>query len=210
MKRSAMLTKAEEVFVREFIKEGNASAAYRVAYPLSRRWKDKSVHEAASKLLASAKVQPRIAELRQKLAAATEVDLQRVVKEAAIIGLSDPLIAITDEKGNVKPIHEWPETARRAVASIEVLEEFEGTGKDRKFIGYTKKVKFWDKNAGLEKLMKHFGGYERDNEQKNPFRNLPREQLRELERLISELESQPVSAGAAAPAVTSATPGITH
>jgi len=210
MKKRDILTKAEEAFVSAFIKDGNASAAYRHAFPQSRKWQDKTIHEHASRLLAKGKVQARLAEIRQKLAAATEVDLQRVVKEVALLGLSDPLIAITDENGAVKPIHEWPEAARRAVASIEVLEKFEGEGEDCKFIGYTKKVKFWDKNASLEKLMKHYGGYERDNEQKNPFRNLPREQLRELERLISELESQPVSAGTAAPAVTSATPGITH
>lgn len=210
MRKRDILTKAEEAFVSAFIKDGNASAAYRHAFPQSKKWRDKTVHEHASRLLATGKVQARVTEIRQKLAAATEVDLERVVKEAAIIALSDPLIAITDENGNVKPIHEWPEMARRAVSSIEVLEEFEGNGKDRKFIGYTKKVKFWDKNAGLEKLMKHFGGYEKDNEQKNPFRNLPREQLRELERLISELESEPVGAGAATPAVAGAAPGVTH
>ena len=29
-------------------------------------------------------------------------------------------------------------------------------GKDRVLIGYTKKVKFWDKNRALENLAKHF------------------------------------------------------
>jgi phage terminase small subunit len=36
-----------------------------------------------------------------------------------------------------------------------VLEEFDGVGKDRKWIGYTKKVKFWSKEKCLELMGKH-------------------------------------------------------
>jgi hypothetical protein len=38
-------------------------------------------------------------------------------------------------------------------------------GKDRRLIGYTKKLKLWDKNAALDKAAKHLGLYERDNAQ---------------------------------------------
>jgi hypothetical protein len=41
-------------------------------------------------------------------------------------------------------------------------------------IGLTKRVEFFDKNAALEKAMKHLGLYERDNSQKkDPIRELP-------------------------------------
>jgi phage terminase small subunit len=53
-----------------------------------------------------------------------------------------------------------------SVASFEVQELFAGSGEERKLIGYTKKVKLWDKNAALDKLMRHLEAYKRDNEQK--------------------------------------------
>jgi len=53
-----------------------------------------------------------------------------------------------------------------AVAGIEVVEQFEGSGKDRVFVGYLKKYRIADKNSALEKLFRHHGLYERDNEQK--------------------------------------------
>jgi hypothetical protein len=72
-----------------------------------------------------------------------------------------------------------------AVASIEVDELFDGKGKGRKFIGYTKKVKFWDKNSGIEKAMKHLGLFAEDNKQRmGALANLPRDVLQAIvERL---------------------------
>lgn len=56
-----------------------------------------------------------------------------------------------------------------------MTEEFEGSGEDRKFVGYTKKYKIADKNTALEKLAKHLGLYEKDNTQKtNPLAELIR------------------------------------
>ena len=52
------------------------------------------------------------------------------------------------------------------MAGIEVVEQFEGAGKDRVFVGYLKKYRIADKNSALEKLFRHHGLYERDNEQK--------------------------------------------
>ena len=44
---------------------------------------------------------------------------------------------------------------RKALASVEVDELFEGTGKDREQTGYTKKIKTTDKLKALELLGKH-------------------------------------------------------
>ncbi len=43
------------------------------------------------------------------------------------------------------------------IASIETFEEYqgEGSGKPKKFIGYTRKVRFWDKMKALELQMKN-------------------------------------------------------
>jgi hypothetical protein len=59
---------------------------------------------------------------------------------------------------SLKQIAEMDDDTRAAIASMEVHE--------RKIDGIvvrTVKIKFWDKNAALEKAMRHLGLYERDN-----------------------------------------------
>lgn len=60
------LTQRQEEFCRAVIElDGNASEAYRRAYPASKTWQDKSVWERASHLLAIAKVRARLEKLRE-------------------------------------------------------------------------------------------------------------------------------------------------
>jgi phage terminase small subunit len=59
-----------------------------------------------------------------------------------------------------------------AIASIEVREEFEGHGEGRRLVGYTKKIRFWDKTAAISMAMKHLGLFERHNVQQQPNVNL--------------------------------------
>jgi phage terminase small subunit len=64
---SRELTFKQENFCKEYIKNGgNASEAYRKSYNCKNS-SDKSVWEAASKLLKNAKVAPRIAALRKEI-----------------------------------------------------------------------------------------------------------------------------------------------
>jgi phage terminase small subunit len=65
----------------------------------------------------------------------------------------------------VKSPSEWDDDTAAAVSSIEIIEEFSGSGEDRKLSGLTKRVRLWDKNAALEKAMKHLGLHEKDNSQ---------------------------------------------
>ena len=43
-----------------------------------------------------------------------------------------------------------------------MLEQFEGSGEDRRFVGFVKKWKLSDKKPALDMLMKHLNGYEKD------------------------------------------------
>ncbi len=83
---------------------------------------------------------------------------ERVLKEIARLALFDPRNLFRDD-GTPKPINELDDDTAAAIAGLEVLEEFEGEGKSRVFVGYTKKYKVADKNAALEKLCKHLGLY---------------------------------------------------
>jgi hypothetical protein len=58
----------QEKFAQEVANGKSQSAAYRIAYPKSQTWKDSSVWELASSLMANTKVSSRVAELRKELA----------------------------------------------------------------------------------------------------------------------------------------------
>lgn len=73
--------------------------------------------------------------------------------ELKAIAMSDIRLAFNPD-GSVKPVEEWPDALAKTVQSVEVNELFEGYGKDRTHIGYTKKLKFWDKVKALELLGK--------------------------------------------------------
>jgi phage terminase small subunit len=79
---------------------------------------------------------------------------ERVLLELKRIGEAD-IRKIFDEDGNIKPVHEWPNEVAAFVSSIETVEEFEGSGKDREQIGWNKKVKLWNKERALELLGKN-------------------------------------------------------
>ncbi|NIP32705.1 hypothetical protein GWN26_06580, partial [Candidatus Saccharibacteria bacterium] len=57
-----------EVFVREYLETNCASDAYRAAHPKqAARWKQKTIHNAAYKLMQMEKVKARLAEVRKEL-----------------------------------------------------------------------------------------------------------------------------------------------
>lgn len=118
----------------------------------------------AARLLGDARVSALIEELTEKHSAAADLTIERTLREVARLAYFDPR-KLYDDEGNMKQPHEWDDATAAAIGSIEVLEEFEGSGEDRRMSGYTKKVKPWDKNAALEKAMKHLGLYEKDNAQ---------------------------------------------
>src|SRR5207249_11095304 len=92
----------------------------------------------------------------------TGVSMERTLREAARLAFCD-IGRLFDENSKLKDLKEWDEETAAAVASIDVVEEFRGKGKDRRLVGYVKKVKFCDEIAALDKLMKHLGLYEQDN-----------------------------------------------
>lgn len=83
--------------------------------------------------------------------------VQEVLGELAHSVRFDPL-DIFDENDRIKPITKWPEHARRALASVEVLEE-RAKGKDPEFLVRTKKVKFIGKVEAADKLLRALGAY---------------------------------------------------
>src|ERR1700674_87653 len=116
---------------------------------------------------------------------ASAVNVASVLQEAARIAFSDPR-KLFREDGSLKAITEMDDNTRASIASIEIVENFKTIGgrvvkvegkADEK--SYIKKVKFWDKNSALEKLMKHLSMFTARVEHGKPgkFAHMTEEEL---------------------------------
>lgn len=95
----------------------------------------------------------RLKAYQESLADRDEWTKELLLRELRSIATSD-LREIFTESGRLKPPAEWPDSITRAIASVETFEEFEGSGKDREYVGDTKKLKLWDKTKSLELIGK--------------------------------------------------------
>jgi phage terminase small subunit len=139
-----------EVFAREYLKDLNGTqAAIRAGYSQT------SARTEASQLLAREEVQERVAELAAARNKKFEVEAIDVLLELHRILTADISLAIDQDTGKLKDVHDIPIDVRRAISSIENEEIFEGSGKDRVWTGYLKKVKFWSKEKSAELLGRH-------------------------------------------------------
>ncbi len=151
------LNEKQQRFVEEYLVDLNATqAAIRAGYS------EKTARSQGQRMLTNVGIQKCLSDAQAARSARTMVTQDRVVQEIARLGLSD-IRKLFDDAGRLRQPHEWDDDTAAAVASIEVDQRKEpGENGDR----YTvTKIKAWDKNSALEKLMKHLGLYERDNEQ---------------------------------------------
>lgn len=137
------------LFIAEYPKDHNATqAAIRAGYSA------KSAYAQGPRLLENVEIQRAIeADISQRLKR-IGINKDRVLTEISRLSFAD-LRKIHNEDGTLKLPHEWDDEIAPAIAGIEIFEEFSGRGEDRKLIGYTRKVKVFDKPRSLEMLAKH-------------------------------------------------------
>lgn len=138
-------------FVDEFMLDRNATeAAIRAGYSA------KSARTIGPRLLRDvailAEVNKRGAERSQRLG----ITADRIMQEYERLALLD-VADLFNPNGTMKRLDEMPEDARRAISGIEIMEEFQGRGEDRVFLGYVKKLKLADKKGALDSLAKIMG-----------------------------------------------------
>ena len=143
----------QEIFCLEYVKDGDRLRAYKAAgyEPVS----ENSWASCSSQLLKKTYVKKRLTELQARIANRVEVNAARVINELGRIAFSDPRKVLGTDGAIINP-KDWDDDMAGAVAGLEVEKLFEGKGKDKVFIGYTQKVKLWDKNTALGNLAKHF------------------------------------------------------
>ena len=145
------LTAKVQRFVTEYLIDLNATqAAIRAGYSA------KTAAAQASRLLTNVKVAEAIQAAMKAREQRTGITQDRVLQELARIAFFDPRKLLRDD-GSPRPIQELDDDTAAALAGLDVLEEYEGSGEDRVFVGYTKKYKITDKNTALTNAMRHLG-----------------------------------------------------
>lgn len=141
------MTPMQEMFCHEYLKDLNATAAYKRA---GYKGEGNVAEAAASRLLRNVQVAEKIQNLMNKRADKLEITAERVLQEIARLAFVD-ISQAYDAHGGLLPLHDMPEDVRRAIAAVEVAEE----RVDGEVVGEIRKVKFWDKGKGLDQLGRH-------------------------------------------------------
>jgi len=146
------LNPKQKLFCMEYVRNKfNGTAA-----ALTAGYSQKNAKVSAVQILSSTDVIRYIEALKKDISTVIGISAVDIAKEYAKIGFSD-IRKVFDENGNLIQVKDIPDEAAANIASIEVFEEFAGRGDNREFIGNTKKVKFYDKVAALDKLAKMIG-----------------------------------------------------
>jgi phage terminase small subunit len=116
----------------------------------------------ASRLKTNENIVKRVAELMQPAVQETQIEASRILQEFARIGLSDIRSLFTPD-GDLRSIHQLDDVTAAAVASVEVVTRAGPPDNEgNRPVELLHKIKFWDKNAALDKLAKHLAIYAAD------------------------------------------------
>jgi phage terminase small subunit len=152
------LNARQEQFVAEYLIDLNATqAAIRAGYS------PKTASEQSFDLLRKPQIAQAIAEKRQEAQKSTNITVERVLKEVAGLAFFD-VRKLVNADGSPKRITDLDDETARAIQGIELQTVKDGEND----FALVRKYKVADKNAALEKLMKHLGLFEKDNSQINP------------------------------------------
>lgn len=155
--RAARLALFEQIYLSNG--QNSTAAAIEVGYS------PRSAHATGCQLVRELRESGRLAEIAEKAAQAAELSTQRTLRELRDIAYNDPRRFFRRD-GTLKPVGEWDDAMAACVQSVEVTELSTGSGKNRKVVGHTGKIKFWSKIEALDKAMRHAGLFEKDNRQK--------------------------------------------
>lgn len=145
------LTTRQAAFVREYLIDGNATAAY-----IRAGYKDTpSAHANSARLIANDNIAAAIEAGFAKIVSAKELTVERIWKEWRCIALADvgDIIDFTGDEPRLKPANQISEDARRAIASVKVKRYVEGKGDDAKVVEILE-FKLWDKAGVLRDAAK--------------------------------------------------------
>lgn len=143
-----------------FINGFNGTKAYQKYYPKA---STKSAAANYEKILRITEVKEYKEQIQKETHERNKMSIDECVvmlSDMAKFDLSD----IYNEDGALKPLKDIPKKARLAIEALDTEEIKIGGEK----IGEVRKVKLSSRRANIIELLKHFGGYEKDNAQRKP------------------------------------------
>lgn len=180
------LSAEKEKFCQHYALHFNGAAAYRDCISKSKKLKPQALAERASRLLADCKISARISELRARVIAEAEkkfdISIHRCLDEYARMGLAnmDDFVTKRDDGTAFLDLTKVTRDHMAAVQEMtfetvmssdpDVLEasgkSWDGEGRPPRVKVLKTKFKLHDKKGPLDSIMKHLGGFEKDNKQK--------------------------------------------
>ncbi len=159
------LNPKQQQFVAEYLVDLNATqAAIRAGYS------PKTAGVQGFDLLKKPEIAAAIESLRNEHAKNTGLTVERVLTEAMRLAFFD-IRKLADAEGNPIPINQLDDDTAAAIQGLELATE-RARGDDEGVETVVRKYKIADKNAAVERLFKHLGLFQKDNDQNNPAKAL--------------------------------------
>jgi phage terminase small subunit len=150
------LTPKKRRFCEEYVKDLNATqAAIRAGYS------ENSARSQGQRMLTIVDIQNYIKKLQAEISARNKMTVDECVQALSAMARFD-INDLYNEDGTFKDFKDIPKEARLVIEGLE-SDEITSQGMT---VGVTKKVKLSSRRANIIELMKHLGGYEKDNKQK--------------------------------------------
>jgi len=181
------LTIKQEKFCQAYVRTSDKSAAYREAYN-AQNMKAETINNKAYHLFTEAHITARVNEIHNETRNRNKITLDEIVDMLAGMARFD-VSDIYDDSGFVKPLSAMKKETRQMITRINSTELYSGKGSDKESIGVVKEVVVADKHASLDKLLKIFGGYEKDNEQKKSEQTVNFDMSKISDATLNELEA---------------------
>lgn len=154
--KKAVLSPKRLRFIDEYLIDGNgAQAAIRAGYS------ERTATNTAYQILQVPEVQEELARRRARISDMADVRTVDVVRGLARVAMVDPR-KMFDDDGNPIGIQQLDDDTAMAIAGFDVVT----MGNGEAGLGRVTKVRLNDRIAAMDKLMKHLGGYEKDNAQR--------------------------------------------
>ena len=147
------LTPKQALFVKEYLVDLNSTqAATRAGYS------KKTANEQGCRLLANVNIQSAIRAETEKRSEKVGFSAENTLRELQNI-VHFNVKNVFDDDGRLKSIKDLDDSVASAIASVEFSTSLEGDGS--RII----KLRPYDKTKAVDMAMKHFGLFEKDNEQ---------------------------------------------
>jgi len=156
--KPAALSAKQRAFVDAYL--SNGKNAMRAA--ISAGYSKKSAKANASRMMENDGIKAAISAAVEKASEHCQISFERWIQEYLYVGLLDPL-DLFESDGSLKQIQDMPERARRAIASLDVNEIFDGADGDQKqAIGLAKKIRLLPKLQALRDVGEALGFLKKD------------------------------------------------